>query len=179
MMLRAPSPLTMKRPESFSVSPPGLTTVAVTPSASCANAVKLVDSRRSMSGCALASFIASSTILIRSHCRTYGKRRVVLEMLVVELGDQLALVTVPVMEQRRDDAARLQQLVEADALEQLQRRRMIGAGARHLLEEIVVVERLDQRDLHALLRQRERQAEPDRPCPDDDHALRRLVRHWF
>ena len=105
------------------------------------------------------------------------ERRVVLEMHVVELGDQLAFVAVPVVEQRRDDAARLQQLVEADALEQLQRRRMIGAGARHLLEEIVVVERLDQRDLHALLRQRERQAEPDRPCPDDDHALRRLVQH--
>ena len=78
------------------------------------------------------------------------ERRLVLEMPVVELGDQLVLVALAVLQQRRDDAARLDQLVEADTIEQLQRRRMIGAGARHLVEEIVVVERLDQRDLHAL-----------------------------
>ncbi len=90
---------------------------------------------------------------------------------VVELGDQLALVAVPVVEQRRDDAARLELVVEPDAVEQLERRRMVGAGARHLLEEIVVAERLDQADPHALLRQRQRQAEPDRPGADDDHAV--------
>ena len=100
-----------------------------------------------------------------------GKRRVVLEMDVVELGDQLAFVPVPVVELRRDDAARLEQLVEADALEQLQRRRMIGAGARHLLEEVVVTERLDEAHLHARLREREREAQPDRPRANDDDTI--------
>ena len=93
-----------------------------------------------------------------------GKRRVVLEMHVVELGDQLALVAVPVVEHRRDDAARLEHLVEADAIEQLQRRRMVGAGARHLLEEIVVAQRLDQRDLHALLRSASDRQSPTGPA---------------
>ena len=73
-----------------------------------------------------------------------GKARVVLEMDVIELGDQLVLVPIPVVEQRRDDAARLDHVVEADAIEQFQRGRMVGARARHLVEEIVVVERLDQ-----------------------------------
>ena len=100
-----------------------------------------------------------------------GKAGVVLEQAVVELGDPLALGAVPVVEQRRDDAARLELLVEADAVEQLERRRMIGAGARHLLEEIVVAQRLDQTDLDAVLRQLERQAQPDRPGPDDDDAV--------
>ena len=48
---------------------------------------------------------------------------------------------------------------------------MIGAGARHLLEKIVVAEGLDQADRHARLRQGERQAEPDRPGADDDDAI--------
>ena len=48
---------------------------------------------------------------------------------------------------------------------------MVGAGARHLLEEIVVAQRLDQADRDAVLRQRERQAQPDRPGADDDDAI--------
>ena len=100
-----------------------------------------------------------------------GKAGVVLEVAVIELGDQLALVAVPVVEQRRDDAARLEPVVEADAVEQLEGGGMVGAGARHLLEEIVVAERLDQADPHALLRQRQRQAQPDRPGTDHDHAV--------
>ncbi len=92
------------------------------------------------------------------------ERRVVLEVYVIELGDQLGFVAVPIVEQRRDDAARLQQLVKADPVEQLQRRGMIGAGARHLFKEIVVVERLDQRDLDARLRERERRGRA-RPAP--------------
>ena len=39
-----------------------------------------------------------------------GKARVVLEVDVIELGDQLVLVPIPVVEQRRDDAARLDQV---------------------------------------------------------------------
>ena len=42
-------------------------------------------------------------------------------------------------------------LVEPDAVEQLERRRMVRARARHLFEEIVVAERLDQADRYALL----------------------------
>jgi hypothetical protein len=35
---------------------------------------------------------------------------------------------------------------------------MVGAGARHLFEKVVVAERFDQTDRDALLRQCERQA---------------------
>ncbi len=83
----------------------------------------------------------------------------------------LCLVPVPVVEQRRDDAARLELAVEVDAVEELERRRMIGAGARHLLEEIVVVARFNQADAHVLLRQGEREAQPDRSGADDDDAV--------
>ncbi len=100
-----------------------------------------------------------------------GKPRVVLEMGVVELRDQLLVVPVPIVKQRRDDAARLELVVKTDAVEELQRRRMIGAGARHLLEEIVVVARFDQADRNVCLRQRERQAQPDRPGTDDDDTV--------
>src|SRR5215510_3044337 len=90
-----------------------------------------------------------------------GKARVVFEMGVIELGDELVLAAVPIVEQRRDDAARLELLVETDPFEQLERGGMVGARARYLLEKIVVAERLDQADVHARLRQRERQAEPN------------------
>ena len=76
-------------------------------------------------------------------------------MAVIELGDQLVVAAVPVVEQRRDDAARLELAIEPNAVEQLERRRMVRSGARHLLEEIVVAERLDQAHPHALLRQRQ------------------------
>ena len=72
-----------------------------------------------------------------------GKPRVVLEVDVVECGDQRVLGTVPVVEHWGDDAARLELRVKPDAIVHLERRRMIGAGARHLLEEVVVAERLD------------------------------------
>ena len=90
---------------------------------------------------------------------------------MVELGDQLALMAVPVVKQRGDDAARFELVVKPDTREQLQGRGMIGSGARHLLEKIVVAERFDQTDRDAFLSQCERQAQPDRPGADDDHAL--------
>ena len=61
--------------------------------------------------------------------------------------------------------------VETDAVEQLQRGGMVGACARHLLEEIVLAERLDQIDMNVLLRQHQREREPDRSGADDDDAL--------
>ena len=67
-----------------------------------------------------------------------GKARVVLEMRVIELGDELSVLPVPIVEQRRDDPARLELVVEADAVEEFQRRRMVGAGARNLFEEILL-----------------------------------------
>ena len=100
-----------------------------------------------------------------------GEAGIVLEMSVVELGDQLALVAVPIMEQGRDDAARFELVVKPDALEQFERRGMVGAGPRHLFEKVVVAERFDQTDRDALLRQCQRQAQPDRPGADDDHAV--------
>jgi hypothetical protein len=107
-----------------------------------------------------------------------GKRRVVLEAGVIELGDQLALPAIPVMEQRRDDAARLELAIEADALEELQGGGMVGPCARHLFE-IVLAQRLDQADAHARLRERERQAEPDRPGAGDDHAVGGVIHASF
>ena len=100
-----------------------------------------------------------------------GKARVVLEKGMIELGDPLARMVIPVVNERRDDAARLELVVEADAVVKLQSRGMVGAGARHLLEEIVVAQRLDQADRDARLRQRQRQAQSDRPGADDDDAL--------
>src|SRR5260370_25848742 len=49
---------------------------------------------------------------------------------------------------------------------------MIGAGPRHLLEEIVFPERLDDGNRHALLGECQRQAKADGAGPDDDDALR-------
>ena len=86
-----------------------------------------------------------------------GKARVVFQMRVIEGGDQLAFVAVPVVKHRRDDAARLEFLVKPEAVEHFQRRGMVGAGARHLFEEIVVAQRLDQADLLIRLRERQRQ----------------------
>src|ERR1700680_3700183 len=93
-------------------------------------------------------------------------------MSVIELGDQLMLGSIPVMKDRRDDSAWLDLLIETDAIEHFERGRMIGPGARHLIEKVVVPKRLDQAGPDALLRQRQRQAEPDRPGADHDHSIR-------
>ena len=87
-----------------------------------------------------------------------GEAGVVLEMDMVEFGDQLLLVAVPVVKHRCDDPARLDPLVEADAVEHFQRRRMVGPRPRHLIEKIVLAQRLDHHDPHVRLRQRQRQA---------------------
>ena len=84
-----------------------------------------------------------------------GKTRVVLQMDVIEGGDQLAFMAVPVMKHRGDDAARLELLVKPEPVEHFQRGGMVGAGARHLLEEIIVAERFDQADFLVGLRQRQ------------------------
>src|SRR5580692_7682294 len=78
------------------------------------------------------------------------------------------------MEHRRDDAARLELLVKPDAVVHLQGGRVIGAGARHLLEEIVVPERLDEGDRNTLLGECERHAKAYRPGPDDNDAIGRM-----
>src|SRR5262249_40455438 len=72
---------------------------------------------------------------------------------------------------RRDDASRLELVVEADALEQFQGRGMVRSRARHLFEEIVLAQRFDQADLHARLRHCEQQTQPHRSGADDDHAF--------
>ena len=129
--------------------------------------------RTSISGCALAMASASSMILMRSHCRTNGKRVSFLEMDVIELGDQAGMLPVPVVELRRDDAARHELFIKSDAIEQFQRGRMIAARARHLVEELVVGKLLDQRDGNSVLRECQRQAQANRPGADHDHGLRR------
>src|SRR5262245_24621246 len=75
------------------------------------------------------------------------------------------------MDQRRDDAPRLELVVEADALEQFQGRGMVRSRARHLFEEIVLAQRFDQADLYVRLRQCERQTQPHRSGADDDYAF--------
>ncbi len=124
-----------------------------------------------MFGCALASCERLLDDLDALALQHIGKAGVVLEMAVVERGDQLVVPALPVVEQRRDDAARLEPGVEPDAVEHFQGGGMVRARARHLLEEIIVAERLDQADLHAGLRQRERQAQAHRSRADDDDAI--------
>ncbi len=75
------------------------------------------------------------------------------------------------MEHRRDDAARFELVIKPEPIEHFQRCGMIGAGTRHLFEEIIVAERLDKADLQACLRQCQRQAEPDRPGADDNNTI--------
>src|SRR5262249_19167286 len=100
-----------------------------------------------------------------------GKASVVLEMDVVEGGDQLALVPVPIVKDWRDDPARLDLLIETDPIEHFERGGMIGAGPRHLLEEIVVAERLDQRHGDIVLSEGERKAQAHGASADDDDAI--------
>src|SRR5262249_12121216 len=69
------------------------------------------------------------------------------------------------MDQRRDDAPRLELVVEADALEQFQGRGMVRSRARHLFEEIVLAQRFDQADLHARLRHSSDRHSPTGPAP--------------
>ena len=115
----------------------------------------------------LERFLDDLDALALQHIRKTG---VVREMSVVELGDQLVVPPIAVVKQRRDDAARLEPAVEPDAVEQLERRGVIGSGARHLFEDVVVPERFDQADRDAGLCEGEREAKPDRPGADHDHA---------
>ena len=84
-----------------------------------------------------------------------GKAGVFLEMDVIERGDELAMLAVPVMKNRRDDPARLDAPVQPDAVEHFKRRRMVASRPRYLIEKIMVAELLDQRDPHVRLRQRQ------------------------
>src|SRR5580704_1340532 len=81
------------------------------------------------------------------------KARVVFQKRVIKGGYPLAFGTVPVMKFRRDDAARLELLIEPEPVEHFQRRRMIGAGAWHLFKKIILAQGLDETDLLARLRQ--------------------------
>ena len=85
-----------------------------------------------------------------------GKARVILEITVIERGDQLAFMAIPIMEHRRNDAARLELLVEPDAVEHFECGWVVCSRTRHLLEEIIVAESLDQTDFKVGLRQCER-----------------------
>jgi hypothetical protein len=66
------------------------------------------------------------------------KARVVFQIGVIESCDELAFMAVPVMKHWRDDSARLQFLVEPDAVIHFQCRRVIGPRARHLFEKVIV-----------------------------------------
>src|SRR5262245_42099188 len=79
------------------------------------------------------------------------KFRVVFENGMIEFRNPLALGSVPVMKQRRDDSARLQLLVKIDLVVHLQSCRMIGARARYLVEEIRVGQLLDDVTTHTIL----------------------------
>ena len=88
------------------------------------------------------------------------------------------------MKHRRDDAARLELLVKPEPVEHFQGGGMIGAGARHLFEEIIVAQRLDEANFLVGLRQRQRQAQADGAGADDDDAIGiggqlRLRRHFL
>ena len=99
------------------------------------------------------------------------KARVVFQEAMVEGGDAFPARAIPVVEHWRDDAARREALIEADAVVQLQRGRVVGAGARHLLEKALLAQLLDQHDLDAGLGERECKAKPDRAGADDDDRI--------
>ena len=61
--------------------------------------------------------------------------------------------------------------VKTDAVEHFQRGRMIGPGPRHLLEQVMIAQLLDQAHRDAGLRQREREAQPHRAGAVDNHAI--------
>src|SRR5260370_36315422 len=109
--------------------------------------------------CYLERFLNDLDALALEHVR---KARIVLEMAVIERRDQLVGSTIPIMKHRRDDATRLEPWIQPDAVVHLQRGRMIGAGPRHLLEEIAFSQRRDDGNRHALLGERQRQAKPPR-----------------
>src|SRR5258708_3422759 len=94
---------------------------------------------------------------------------------VVEFGNEFGFLAVPVMKQRRDDAARLKLLVKPDVVIHLQRRGVIGASARHLIEKILVRELLDQQARDALFGKLERQAQAHRTRADDQDAIARPI----
>ncbi len=143
----------------------------MTPDAPCAKPVKVEDESQVDAGMRLRHRERLLDDLDALALQDVGKPRVVLEVDVIEGRDQLVVGAVPVMEHRRDDAARLEPPVEADAVEHLQRGGMVGAGPRHLLEEIVLAQRLDKRDRNVLLRQCERQAQTDRSGAHDDDTI--------
>ena len=109
-----------------------------------------------------------------------GKGRVVPQRDVIELGDQLALFAVPVMEQRRHDAARFEFLVKPDLVIHLQRRRMIGAGARHLIEKILIAKLFHDGARHAFLGELQRKAQAHGSRANNQHTVLRMghVRRW-
>ena len=113
------------------------------------------DRRRSILGCDLRDLDRFFDDLDALALQHVGKPRVVFQVDVIEGGDQLAFGPVPVMKFRRDDAARLELFVKPKPVEHLQRSRMVGAGARHLFEEIIVAQGLDEADFLARLRQRQ------------------------
>src|SRR5215831_2466312 len=115
-------------------------------------------------------FLDDLDALALEHVR---KARVVLEMDVIERRDQLIGGAIPVMKNRRDDATRLELPVKPDAVIHLQGGRVIGARPWHLLEEIILSERLDNGDRYPLLGERQRQAKTHRPSSDDNDTLRR------
>jgi hypothetical protein len=100
-----------------------------------------------------------------------GKARVVLQHSVIEFGDPFALFPVPVMKQRRDDAARLELFVEPDVVVHLERRWMVRTGARHLGEEPILGKLLDEGARNALFGKLERQTQAHGTCPYDQHAV--------
>ncbi len=108
--------------------------------------------------------------LALQHERKLG---VVLEVDMVELGDDRGVLAIPVLELRRHDPARNEPLVKTDLVEQLERRGMIAAGARYLVEEVGVGHGLDDRDRDPLLRQGQREAQAHRACADDDYGFGR------
>src|SRR3974390_2629969 len=94
-----------------------------------------------MGACELERLLDDLDALALQHI---GKARVVLEMAMIEFCDQLLPASVPIVEERRNDSARLDPAVKPDAVVEFERGRMIGARARHLLQEVVRTECLDQ-----------------------------------
>src|SRR6185437_7171388 len=75
-----------------------------------------------------------------------GEFGIVLQDGMIEFGDQLVIGPVPIMNQRRNDPAGSDALIEAEPVEHFERDRMVGASPRNLVEEVVLTELLDKMD---------------------------------
>ena len=126
--LRPPSQPIIQRPRNVFV-PPGVSTVAVTPSPSCVTPATRCSISTWQCGIFLEHVEQDVANLVLLEHQPVRVRRVVREHAEIEIGDH-AGAAVAILVVAHDIAAREHGIGDAALCEHLQRRRMDGAGAR-------------------------------------------------